>query len=320
MLNLETAAKIIINVLLLRQRAEFLLSLDEVNTENEQLKTQLEETRVKSEADLKEKEEVSKECESLRQQIACDNKLQSSKREEGSVLKRKGNDLKDELATAKWALEEVEAEEERLRSQVVSSPDRRQRELKEKRDALDAEREECEKIEVELQNTKTMCLHLEEAIKSMRGEVVVVNEVKKEADKYSHVAQQLETAQRELEANNRKAAGITEDIVLCERDLNRAEEKLSNLKKQSQSKMDAAQESLMATKTKLQFLEQDRRDGMKRIEEGEAKVRQIEMEIENERLQAQDDCEAMIAEFRDTEELVIELMNKRMAALGVQGR
>ena len=260
-------------------------------------------------------EGVSKECEALTVQIAHSNKLQAAKREEAAALKRTANDLKDELATATWALEEADAEEERLRSQIVSSPDRRQRELNAKRNALDREREECENVENQLQNTKTMCRHVTEAIKAMQTEVVAVEEVKEEAGKYSVVAEQLETTSLEFEASKKKVAEFGERIVLAERDLNRSEEKLTNLQKQNKAKMEAAQESLEQAKSHLHSVEKGRQDAMKRIEDGAIQVREIESQIEDDRIQAQEDIESMIAEFRETEELVMARLNKRMEAI-----
>lgn len=296
-------------------RNEFLQSLAEVNTEHEQLVSQLEEVRATSETDYSAMEAVEKECEDLTVQIAHSNKLQAAKREEAAALKRKANDLKDELATATWALEEADAEEERLRSQVVSSPDRRQRDLNAKRGALDREREECENVETQLQNTKTMCRHVGEAIKAMHTEVATVDDVKEEAGKYSKVAELLETTNHEFEASKKQVTEISEKIVLAERDLNRSEEKLTNLQKQSKSKMEVAQASLGKAKALMHSVEKDRQDGMQRIEDGSIRVREIETQIEDDRIQAQEDIQAMISEYRETEELVMARLDKRMEAI-----
>lgn len=277
--------------------------------------SQLEEVRAKSEDDYLAMEEVAKECEALTVQIAQSNKLQASKRDEASALKRTANDLKDELATATWTLEEADAEEERLRSQIVSSPDRRQRDLNAKREALDNEREECENVENQLQNTKTMCLHVTEAIKAVQTELAVAEEVKTEAGKYTVVAEKREKTSLEYEVSKKEVTEVSDSIVLVTRDLNRTEEKLTNLQRQSKSKMDAAQESLEKAKSRLQSVEKDRTDGMKRIEDGGVQVRELESQIEDDRIQAQQDIEAMISEFRETEALVVARMNKRMEVI-----
>lgn len=291
--------------------------MEDVNQEHEQLQTQLEHAQAQAEDDYVAMEDLANECETLTGQIAQSNKLQAAKREEASALKRKANDLKDELATATWALEEVEAEEERLRSQVVSSPDRRQNELKAKRGALDRERDDCEGLEEDVQKTTTMCHHVGEAKKAIQIEIEAVNAVKEEASKYCGVANKLESVSRDLEVRKKEVVQVNEEMGLCERDLNRTEDKLSNLRKQSNMKMEAAQQSLDEAKQSLDKVERDRRDGMKRVETGELRVREIEAQIEEERLQTQGDIEASITEFRETETLVLARLNKRMEAMEI---
>ena len=292
-----------------------MLSLEDVNREHDQLRGQLHEVQAKAEQDFREMERVEKECEALTAQIAHSNKLNQAKREESAALKRRANDLKDELATATWALEEVEAEEERLRAQVVSSPERRQKELYSKREQLDRERDECQDLEEKLQSTKTMYHHVEVATQAMDHEVATIESVYNEAQKFSVAAKQLEATTQEVEAQQQKVEEEKEKVVLCERDLNRMEEQLSNLHKQCKMKMDAAQEALESAKSKLNKVEKDRREGMKQVESGAARVREIETQIEEERLRTQKEIENMIAEYRVTEELVLARLDKRMEVI-----
>ena len=110
-----------------------LSTLDELNEENLELKKQLEFTEDESQFKSQEMQQVVDECQELELEIARNNQLQTTAREEGAALKKTATDLKDELATATWGLEEAEAEEERLRAQVVSSPDRRKAEMAHRR-------------------------------------------------------------------------------------------------------------------------------------------------------------------------------------------
>jgi uncharacterized protein YdcH (DUF465 family) len=68
-------------------------------------------------------EETLRECEKLEMEIAHHNQVQAAAREETTALKKEANDLKDEVFTAGWHVQELEAEEEKLRLQIVSSPD-----------------------------------------------------------------------------------------------------------------------------------------------------------------------------------------------------
>ncbi|CAB9505864.1 Kinetochore protein nuf2 [Seminavis robusta] len=297
-------------------RNEYLLSLDEVNQEHDELQEQLKQVHDKYEEDSQTIERTQQENAELTKTIANLNKLQSAKRAEGQDLKNVVGGLKDELETAKWTIEEMEAEEEKLRSEVVSSPDRRKGQLKFERETLDRVRDECTNLEEKLQTTRTMCHHVEMAVKAMETEVATVESVNKEAGKFSEAGKQLEAVNQKLETQQEQVTREKEKIVFCERDLNRAEERLANLHKQNNMKMEAAQESLDAAKSRLNKVEQDRRDGMKQVQSGAARVREIETLVEEERLQTEKEIEGMISEYRETEALVLARLDERMERIG----
>ncbi len=62
-------------------------------------------------------------------EIAQQNKIQSSIRQEAHSLKRSANELKDKIANLSIALRELQAEERNLSKEVVDSPNRIRSEL-----------------------------------------------------------------------------------------------------------------------------------------------------------------------------------------------
>jgi uncharacterized coiled-coil DUF342 family protein len=86
-----------------------IMALEEVNDENVQLSEQLAAVQMDSNEKNKEMEEVEHECQELEIEIARNNKVQSAKREEATELKKKHNDLNNELASAKLAFEGKDA-------------------------------------------------------------------------------------------------------------------------------------------------------------------------------------------------------------------
>jgi len=91
---------------------------------------------------------------------------------------------------------------------------------------------------------------------------------------------------------------------------------LNNLRKQHKLKMDAAQESLEQAKVQLLEVEKERRDGMARVEAGEAEVRAMEARIEEETKRTDSEIEGMVTEFQETERIVLEQDAKFMSAIG----
>jgi chromosome segregation ATPase len=262
------------------QRSELLQALEEVNVENVQLVEQLDHSAADSHIKYSEMEQVITDCQELELEIARNNKLQAAAREEASAFKKQSNDLKDQLATAYWALDEAEAEEEALRSKIVSSPDRRKMELAAKRGRLEKDKEECSNLQMQLQDCKTKAIHVQQATEGMQSVLVVLEELQGEFARYEQLVRQSETTIDKIEATEKKTADILEVTEEMERYLHRGEEKILYQRKQHKMQVEATHDALEMVKSHLVSVERDRRDGMARVEAGETEVRAIEAAIE----------------------------------------
>jgi chromosome segregation ATPase len=293
-----------------------LQALEELNAENAQLADQLDSTAADSQVKYSEMEQVITECQDLELEIARNNKLNSAARGEAAAFKKQANDLKDQLATAEWALQEAEAEEEALRSKVVSSPDRRKMQLAAKKERLEQEKEECADLQAKLQDCKTKAKHVQQSIKDTQAVLVVLDELQKEFSRYEQLVRQSEETAENIEANEKKAADVVEETEEAERYLHRSEEKILHQRKQHKMQVEASHEALEMVKSQLLVVEKDRRDGMARVESGETEVRALEAAIEIARGQTQQEIQDMIALYHETEKLYLERNNKRMTAIG----
>jgi chromosome segregation ATPase len=293
-----------------------LQALEELNVENTQLTEQLDHTAADSHVKYSEMEQVITDCQELELEIARNNKLQAAAREEASAFKKQANDLKDQLATAQWALQEAEAEEESLRSKIVSSPDRRKRDLTAKKERLEKDKEECSNLQMQLQDCKTKAMNVQQATKDMQSVLVVLEELQEEFSRYEQLVRQSEETIEKIEANEKKAADILEVTEETERYLHRSEEKIVYQRKQHKMQVEAAHDALEMVKSQLLSVEKDRRDGMARVEAGETEVRALEAAIELARVKTQEEIQAMIAEYHETEKLYLARNTKRMTAIG----
>jgi chromosome segregation ATPase len=293
-----------------------LQALEELNVENTQLTEQLDHTAADSHVKYSEMEQVITDCQELELEIARNNKLQAAAREEASAFKKQANDLKDQLATAQWALQEAEAEEESLRSKIVSSPDRRKRDLTAKKERLEKDKEECSNLQMQLQDCKTKAMNVQQATKDMQSVLVVLKELQEEFSRYEQLVRQSEETIEKIEANEKKAADILEVTEETERYLHRSEEKIVYQRKQHKMQIEASHDALEMVKSQLLSVEKDRRDGMARVEAGETEVRALEAAIELARVKTQEEIQTMIAEYQETEKLYLARNNKRMTAIG----
>lgn len=293
-------------------RAQLLLTLEEIHKEHEQLNEQLEEAQAESNVQMEELDQVVTECERLESEIARSNKEQASKREKAAALKKEANNLKDELASAKWAFQETQADEERLMSQVVSSPDRRKEELSRKKERLDKEKKESGRLQEHIQENKAHAVVIQQSMKKVEETMQLQQKVLEEASKYEEAMGQVHETIKEVEENNEKSQELVEKADEAERGLLRVEEKLSHMRKQGKMKMDAAQDRLDTANSQLVLVEKERREGMARVEAGEAEVRALEAKMKAEQLQTDREIASLIAEYKETENAFMVRNERRM--------
>jgi kinetochore protein Nuf2 len=298
-------------------RAQLLLSLEDINSENFQLMEQLDNVQAESHSRLDEMDQVIQECQELEGEIARNNKLQAAKREEAALLKREANDLKDELASATWALQEAQAEDERLMAQVVSSPNRCKNELALRRERLDKEKEETRDLQEELQQNKTRMVQIQQAIKNVKEAIVIQYQVQEEATNYERAMGQVHVAIKDIDQNRENAQQIVNETEEAERGWRRTEDKIAHMRKQGKMKMQAAQDASDTAREQLLAVEKERREGMAQIEAGEAEVKTLEAQMQAEKVKTEQEIATLIADYKETEKAFLVLNEKRLHTIGV---
>ncbi|KAL3936203.1 MAG: hypothetical protein SGARI_002658 [Bacillariaceae sp.] len=293
-------------------RTSLLEDLGNLHKENEELGEHLGLVEAESTLKMEEFDRVSKQCQELESEIAKSNKLQASKREEASLLKKQVNKMKDELETAAWTLQELQAEEEALQGQVVSSPDRRKNELQVKKDCLEKEKEESRRLQLEITDGKAKTARLQQAIKDLQETMTLQRQVLDEASKCEEALDQVEQTSKEVNNNHTKTSEIADATDESERSLFRLEEKLSHTRKQSRMKMDAVQDRMEIAKEQLVIVEKERREGLARVEAGEAEVQSLKAQMKEEQEKTEQEVAVMIAEYQTLEQAFHKRNEKRM--------
>jgi kinetochore protein Nuf2 len=297
---------------LMEPRNEIVNALQEVHNEHELLVEQLQKTQLESSVKMDEIDSVVRACQDLESEIAKSNKVQASKREEAAVLKREVNDLKDQLASTNWALQEAQAEEAQLSGQIVSSPSRRKGDLAAKEVELDYEKEEGRKLESEIEKTTAENARLEQNIQVLKNLIGLQKVILQEAQKNKKAINEIQETEKKISTNRHEIEEVHERTEIAERNLLRAEEKLQQTRKQAKMQMDAAHDRLDIAKEQLLVVEQERRDGMARVEDGEAEVRELEEKMKAEQEQNEQEIASLIAEYQETERAFLARHDKRM--------
>lgn len=286
-------------------------ALEEVQVEHEEYKKALEVAEINAKQKRAELEKAIAECEELEVEIARNNRLQTASRREGAAIKKKVTDLNDQVQTAQWALQEVELEEEKLRAQIVSSPERRQAELFEKKNQLQSEKDECNRLEEAVQECKIKYSNALKLYQEFSDCIKDIDELKEEAQKYNDIVYKLNQTQKEISDMEKATDELNSQITDAERDRNRIEEKIKAQTLQHQMNMQAIQESMDNAKKELLQVEKDRRDAMARIEAGEKEVQALNALIEQEQIKTDAEIQNLITNYKKLELKFRERNDKR---------
>jgi hypothetical protein len=223
------------------QREELFAAVDEVSDIHMTLKGQLEEARAAHERGMMERAEAEAEVKEVRErlflqsktwqlvcasdecsqrcslhhhldfaqmeaEIAQQNKIQASIRQETYLLKKSANELKDQIANLSIALRDLQAEERQLSKEIVHSPDRIKVDLADAIQKL----ERVKKTIVEKQNEKhtvqKMLKHTASAEESVRQVITTdLRELETKVKAYKLAVKELNEAQNKLR-------GMEEDL------------------------------------------------------------------------------------------------------------
>lgn len=300
------------------QRKELIDALEEVHDENKLLHEQLEKAQASSRQKNAELDQIMKECHELEFAIAEDNRRQASAREEAGRLKRQANDLKDELTAAEWKLEELEALEESLRVQIVSSPDRRRKEMIGIREQVAQEKKENVSLEENMQQSQCKISNLQKGEKNLTATITRLGELFCSAQKYMTLVRSVEENKARKKDLERKAGQLEREIQEADRRVHRANEKILAQRKQHVLQREATQEALDTEKSRILVLEKQRREDMIRIQQGEKEVMSLRTAMEAERSKTEREIQEMVAKYNKHELAFLQLDRSRLKEVGVK--
>ena len=82
--------------------------------------------------------------------------------------------------------------------------------------------------------------------------------------------------------------------------------------KQSKMKMDAVQDNIDIAKEQLLIVERDRREGLARVEAGEAEVKALKAQMEAEQKTTEEEIAAIVEEYKILEQNFMKRNEQRM--------
>uniref|UniRef100_A0A7S1ZLE0 Kinetochore protein Nuf2 N-terminal domain-containing protein n=1 Tax=Trieres chinensis TaxID=1514140 RepID=A0A7S1ZLE0_TRICV len=298
------------------QRDDYLGHLQDSQEENAKLSLQLEEAKMTMEEVQNDLEEVENECAEIEREIAQQNKLQATIRQESTDLKKKANDLKDKLATTALSLQEAEAEEGRLSSQVVASPDRIKKEMMSLSESLERERRRCSEAEKDSNIAQKKTNNVTIAMKSITASNALMDELDEVMSNHKAALIKRNTIIEEITVNKEKTAELVKQENVCETNIRQIERKIMQVRRQGAKELEGADKRLADAEEELLLVKRDREEGMAQIEAGEAEVRILKEKMEEDKVKADAEIADMIREYRHLESVIIEKNQELLIAIG----
>lgn len=301
-----------------KERQTNVQALNLAKEEHITLKAQLDQAQQEHEQDWLATQEAEKECAEIELEITRQNKLQASIRQENNTLKKIINDLMDKIATTTLALQETKAEEQKMMSQVVKSPDRLKRDLKDVTVALESLKKETAKEERKITLTKKKIDNLARAKVELLKALEKLEELQMETTKLHELEEEVQAVRKRLSTSAKETNELIEQAEDMQRHITRTEEKIAHQRKQHAVKMEAAHEALETAQKELLNVEKERREGMSRVNAAEAASLALEARIAQDREMHRADLLNMWNEYKTLERFMLQKDSEIMKAIGCE--
>lgn len=300
------------------EREELYSALDEVTMQHMSIEGRLVDARAVHHDRVNLRAEAEMECKEMECEIAQQNKIQVSLRQETYMLKKAANALQDEVANMELALREVKAEERILRKEVVSSPDQIRIDLADASSRL----HEVKRRIVERVNDKALVQKRidnanialddgggKEKESGAGGSSSSMTRILHTLDTLDMSVQDYEMAREDMENANHTLAAMEVDKgrILSERvhqqtKLDMIEKQKVDSSTQLGNTLRAVQNELTTATTKLGAVESELVDGMKKIDVCVERNAKLETMIHAEKERSEANIVQLVTSFHKFEE------------------
>uniref|UniRef100_A0A7S0CD28 Kinetochore protein Nuf2 N-terminal domain-containing protein n=1 Tax=Proboscia inermis TaxID=420281 RepID=A0A7S0CD28_9STRA len=309
--------KINVYTMLHEEREKLIADLQQVQEENEMLNQQFEETKVESANEWNAIEEVENECEEIESEIAVQNKLQASIRQESGLLKKKANDLKDKIATISLAIQDAESEERKLATGIVKSPQRIKTDMAGITKTLEIEREECQKAKREALAGRQSIANITKAKEDVIQATYLMEEVSGERSKHKSVIDEVDVAKCSIEGNEKKIREFESRSKECVREIDFLEKEAISIRKQSEIKLNEQRQAYHDAGLSLAAVEKGRKEQLARMDAHEVELKELEEARSKERLEMELEIKNMVQAYKDMEKIVLRKDRQLMESLEI---
>ena len=286
-------------------RDELSSRLHSITEQNEQLNSRLSVLREQRAEEEKAILQLEDECKGMEENICDLNLKQAELKGEGATLKGLNNTLKDSLAAASLELDEVTALRKKLSAQIVNSPERFRRQIRDVEHALQVERKDVNEAKKKLKTFSGWLTTIDEVQVDVNSALDSIHEIRSEVEKQRNSLTELDMQKQSVVSKRAALEEIDQNIHQNSRQVARADEKLQLLRRQAATRGSETQRQVEELHKRLIDAENNRVQVRAKAEKTEGESTRLEREIEAESLAQEQERNDMATAYHRLEKVVI---------------
>jgi chromosome segregation ATPase len=297
------------------QRGELLATLNASRRKRDSLKEQLKTLKEQTAEEAISIARIEGECREVESEIAGLNHKQAEIREESSELKTENFQLKDSLSSKSLHLEELLASKKKLQGQIVNSPDRFRKQIADVETALRAEQTEIRGAEKKYSGLSNWLTNVEDAQVEVDHATEVLNEVKSEVEKQKAMFVDTEALKSKLASTKEMTSQQEQNIQSLSRQATRADEKLTQLRKQAMIRSTDCKETIESLHSQLLEADKSRIEANGRAKRAEQEADRVEREANAEQDAQSQALEDLTNQYKKMESVVVKHLQALQSAI-----
>lgn len=255
--------------------------------ENAALQAELDRLLQEQRQDAPALQQLVAECDDLKAEIYELNKQQAVLRHEAGELKQHCRELRDEIVSVDFYVAEEEETIQRLRAQIVTSPDRVRGEVAHVAEQLEKAKEELHRMESRHRELLTESDTFARAEKDVLKTLALMDEAEQEMRRCKDAKEQVKLQKKEIADVRRRTMETIAKRKRLEKTAQLKKDEIERYKEEARVKDQAAEQALQISQQELSKLESTHRAARQVIDNTNAARRELERKTREEELNYQ---------------------------------
>eukprot|EP00294_Goniomonas_avonlea_P008999 CAMPEP_0114567834 /NCGR_PEP_ID=MMETSP0114-20121206/15712_1 /TAXON_ID=31324 /ORGANISM="Goniomonas sp, Strain m" /LENGTH=436 /DNA_ID=CAMNT_0001754489 /DNA_START=16 /DNA_END=1323 /DNA_ORIENTATION=- len=280
------------------ERSEQLVNKQQqVEAENRELTSQLHMHRTHRQAEEPQIEKLDAECNRLEEELRQLNYQQADLKKKCTNLKNTRQEFQDKIANDQFQLLNLTAEKNKLQAQIVQSPEKTKREIKNLEETVERDTVETADIEKRTNELQQKLDALTKVQKDMKKIMTLLDEVGVEEAKCKAAKNEVRAQEKEVHTAETAKVELTAQEQALKKQYKHATERQGELNARQGLRVEAAARDLQRARELQRDAEKENKEGREKLDRLEAETRAVQHKIAEANRQHADDKATLTQEL-----------------------